>query len=302
MADELSGTADTELFGDPGTDGDQGTATSGEPGTTGADSDGDTSLEKLIDPATLPEELKPHWARMTRAYNQRLEVLKTERTAAAQSLQYQEQIERFWRDPEFAKQVIAQRQASMAPGNKIESSSQDFQVPHAIDQAVKQALADQPDMAFLAPVIAKAAWAVARETVAPIQQERQQAQQEQLQRDYQQMESRLNEQAPGWEIHEEEMLDLWNFFTQAVTGGQRTHPKYGSMLEVLYKTVTGQGAAVAEAGRRLERAVTNRSSVGRSGRAVAPDVQEEIRDAKTMQEKVAAAVRAAVHEVRQHQG
>ena len=270
---EFTGTAEAFPNADPGT------ATTGD---TVAESAASTiNRDSVVDDGliTNPET--------TRAFNQRLEAIR-EREKALETLQQRaEMVDRFYREPAYARQVIEQ----MAPNLGITISSQapnaesnSGNAPPQFLDAIRRHLGS--DYGFLAEPFAQAMWEAGQHMIQPIaqQQERATQQHEQATRErsqsmYQGMAEELSRAHPGWEAHENDMYDRLNFLRAALNGGSLTHPKYGSILSMLYQLSTGNGHSVAEAGRRMSQAAQNATRTGTPDRQAPPNTQELIRGA-----------------------
>ena len=303
--DDLFGTLE-DLEGEAGT-GDTAAETTDAQATAG-EREAPQEHERLIDPATLPDELKPHWRRMTQAYNKRLTELR-EREKGLGDLgtkaQYLQQVQS---DPQVAAQFIRQVAENLGmtvvprvggtPGPAGTSVSTDGEVPAALVTRVHQLLADTPDVQFLAPILAKAAYAVSQESVAPLQRERAQERAQLEEQQYTQMAEQLSARQPGWEEYEDDMVQRLGFLKQALSGGPKTHPQYGSVLDLLYQWSTGTAASTAEAGRRMQRALSNRTTTGTAGRSAQPSVQDLIAKAPTFRDKIGIAFQEALSELR----
>ncbi len=267
----------------------------------GATTDDD---QRLIDPATLPDQLKPHWGRMTQVNNQRVAAVRERERGLTELERKAGIVDRLGSDPTYARQVVEQMATqlgmSLTAGASPAQPSDAGAVPANVLQAAQQALADQPDVQFLAPVIAKVAYNIAQETVQPFQKQQEQQQQQQRRHEYEQMSSTLSETAPGWEEHEDAMEARFQFLKDALNQkGPMVHPRFGSVLEMLYRLETGHATATAEAGRRMQRALTNRTTTGTGRRTPAPNIQEQIAKAGTPDDQWAIAFNAAVAEERQ---
>lgn len=306
MAEELDiGTAIDDLEGDPFGTGEADPFLTGETDQdtrTGATED---DTQSLIDPATLPDELKPHWSRMTQAHGKRLSEFKEREQGLNELERKAEIIDRLYSDPVYARQVVQQMATQLgmslgATGAEPKPSAGDSQVPANVLQAAQAALSDTPDMQFLAPAIAKVAHAIAQQSVQPFQEQQEQIQQRQRKSEVDEMSAALTESSPGWEEHEDAMLSRLNFLKDALNGrGPMTHPRFGSVLEMLFRLETGNATATAEAGRRMQRALTNRTGASTATRTPVPNVQEQIGKAETPDAQWAIAFRAALAEAQQ---
>ncbi len=99
----------------------------------------------------------------------------------------------------------------------------------------------------------------------------------------------LTTKLPGWEAHEDEMAELQTF----LKSGAMRHPKFGSRLEILANVVTGNALATKTVTQRMADAGRARTTTGQSGRQVVPNVSERIRNAKSTNEAILEAAKAA---------
>ena len=96
------------------------------------------------------------------------------------------------------------------------------------------------------------------------------------------------------------MSERINFLRTALSGnGPLTHPRYGSVLEMVYRWTTGEARATAEAGRRMQRALQGRTTTGNGSRGTQPSVQDQITKADDDQAKWEIAFRSALREAQQ---
>lgn len=247
-----------------------------------ADEEGATSDDEALIPFDqLPPELRPHQARMTKAYQEKMKGIREQQ-------QKIDAFDRFMNDADYQRQFLqnAARQLGMElrpAGNSTngqqatqgrESASSDVQ------RLAEEALADQPDLQFLAGPIAKIAERIANATVesriSPYEAEQKQARAHQQEAEFDQMVEQLSESAPGWETYEDEMANLWQFFERASKGGPRMHPKYGNVLSMMHRLVTGDAQAEARAGRRMRTALGARDTTSTGRQATRPNVRDLI--------------------------
>ena len=306
MAEELdAGTADLlnsadlmrtleDLQGTADTDGE-------EPGATAEEEE--PSTEALLDPATLPDELKPHWSRMSKAYQTRLNEMRTRERGLDDLEKKAAVVDRFYSDPAYARQIIEQTATRLgmsigATGQQTHQQQQTGQVPNDVMQAVQEALADAPDLQFLVPYLAKAADAVVQRRVQPFEQRQEQDRETQRQAAWDTMQADFSSRVPEeeWGQHEDEMLSRLNFLRRAFEGGPLQHPRYGSLLDMLYRWTTGEAQATAAAGRRMSQALRSRTTTSNGARSVQPNIQEQIGKASDDQEKWAIAFQAALRD------
>ena len=287
---DVTGTADDPTSGAPA-----GDAPTGEVGATEG-KEAPPKEESFIDPSELPEELKPHWKRMHRAFNKRMEETKDLKDKAAL-------VDRFSSDPAFALQTI--QQAAQQMGYSL-SKAQAAQVvesaatavgggaPAELVEAVKARL--NPELQWMAKSLADTQWVGMQMQMAPLKKEREQEVTTRRNEEYQELAAELGEQAPGWEDHEDDMEELLTF----LKSDSMKSRKFGSKLALLHGIVTGNASAVASAVRRMGEASRNRTGTGQVSRSVAPNTDKRVREAKTNQEAWQIAAQAAVEDLERH--
>jgi len=248
--------------------------------------------ESFIDPADLPDEIKPHWSRMHRAYTKKLEEIKGIREKA-------DTVDRFYSDPKFASETVEawakQNGYSLTKGQIQQVANQMQQTmgaPQQLVEAIRSRLS--PAMQWMAEDMANAQWAAQETIQAPIKQQQQKELVERLKSEYEEISTRLSETSPGWEEHEDEMLDLKNF----LESNQLKHKKFGSKLEILHSIVTKNAGAISEAARRMSDAGKNRVTTGNNNRGITPNIQDRIGKAKHMQDKWDLAAEAAIDDLK----
>lgn len=263
----------------PGADqGTSDTEPSSDRATTGREAPLDD--ESFINPADLPDELKPHWKRMHGAYTRIREDYK-------QSRQARELVERFQADHQFAAQIIAQRAKELGYTlSPITPGAAGTAGPQATASAAPAEFVDAmraqlgPELQWLAPALAGALWMGQQMTLAPLQQQRQSERQMSRQEEYSALAEEMDQQAPGWEQHEDEMLALYEF----LQGDAMRHRRFGSKLQLLYNLVTGNAQAMRGALQRQADAAKARTTSGQPGRSSGLSLADRIRQAKTDQE------------------
>jgi hypothetical protein len=170
-------------------------------------------------------------------------------------------------------------------------------MPPSVLEAVKAAIGDDQHLQFLVPALAKAAWAVAQQTIAPLQADRQQQHAQSRQDEYGRMTEQLSQENPGWEAYENDMHQRLQFLQQALGGkGPMSHPKYGSVLKLLYTWASGEKTAVGEASRRMRRALNNKTSTGSPAPKGGPSTADLIAQAGSSQDKWRIAFQAGLAE------
>ena len=207
-------------------------------------------------------------------------------------------VQRFNADPAFARQVILERaqQLGLQLVPPREEPARPQGPPADYVETVRASLS--PELQFLAPQIAGATWTATQSAIEPVRQQQQAQQRQQRESGYQAMARELSSEAPGWERHEDEMLGILSFLRGVVEGtGSMTHPKYGSALKVLYRLASGDAAATAQAGRRMQQALRSgtRTSTG-GGRGQGPDLAAMLEKAPNDQARWRMAYQHALRE------
>ena len=288
-------TLDDGTAGDAGTEALSKDAPTGEAGTTEG-KEAPPKEESFIDPSELPEELKPHWKRMHRAFTKRMEETKDIKDKAAL-------VDQFRSDPNFALQTIQQAaqqmgysltKAQAAQVAETAATSVGGGAPQELVAAVRAQL--NPELQWMAPALANTQWVAMQMQMAPLQKEREQERISRRNEEYGALSEELGEQAPGWEEHEDDMEELLTF----LKSDSMKHRKYGSKLALLHGIVTGNASAIASAVRRMGEAGRNRTGTGQVSRSTGPNIEKRVREAKTTQDAWDVAAKHAVEELERH--
>ena len=207
-------------------------------------------------------------------------------------------VQRFNSDPAFARQIVRERaqQLGLVVQETQPTPPANAGPPADYVETVRASLS--PEMQFLAPQIAGATWTATQSALEPVRQQQQAHARQQRESGYQAMSRDLSSEAPGWEKYEDDMLGILGFLRGVVEGsGSMTHPKYGSALKLLYRLASGDAAATAQAGRRMQQALRSgtRTSTG-GGRGQGPDLQTMLEKATTDQQRWQIAYRHALRE------
>ena len=253
-----------------------------------------TFLEgSTLDPRQLPPEIQPIWKRMQSAYTKKMQEIAAVRDQA-------QLVERFHSDRDYAFQTVAQwaaqngfaiqpvgaqahQQAQLSPQQQQAQGD----VPPALIEQVKQSL--PPELQWMAESQAKAQWAAAQMLLKPLVQQTQQQQRQVVEQEWDKLAGELSEEAPGWEQHESEMTELYDF----LQGQKLSHPKFGSKHKLLYNLVTSNAAATAQVAKRMTQAAKNRPSSGITTGKTASNLLDRVRQAKTSQDAFRLAAQAA---------
>ena len=288
-------TLDDGTAGDAGTEALSKDAPPADAGTTEG-KEAPPKEESFIDPSELPEELKPHWKRMHRAFTKRMEETKDIKDKAAL-------VDQFRSDPNFALQTIQQAAQQMGyqltkaqAAQVVESAAASVGggAPSELVEAVRARLS--PELQWMAKSLADTQWVGMQMQMAPMQKEREQERVSRRNEEYGALAEELGEQAPGWEEHEDDMEELLTF----LKSDSMKSRKFGSKLSLLHGIVTGNASAVASAVRRMGEAGKNRTATGQSGRSTSPNIEKRVREAKTNQEAWDEAAKHAVAELETH--
>ena len=246
--------------------------------------------DTFFDPTQLAPELQTQWKRMQGAYTKRMQQFSHARDA--QSI-----VQRFNSDPDFARQTIMQRaqqlgmniaQPGAQPGTPNGSTRN---MPLELVDTVKANLS--PELQWMAPALAASQWAGMQIGMQPLVEQQAQSARSTRDQQYDQLATQLSEKAPGWEQHEDEMDTLLTFLQSP----KMTDRRWGSKLDLLYKLVAGDGQATVEAARRMGQAARSRAVAGQPMSAPAPNIAEQVKKPKNMQEAWDIAAKFAASEM-----
>lgn len=191
--------------------------------------------------------------------------------------------------PSLGLQVVqpGQEPAQAQPQRKEPPQSFVREIEDGLDEGMK----------FMAPMLAKAAWAAAEQRAAPLESTQQALMARARQAEIHQAIAPLAQKVPDWHHKEAEMTEVWNWMQDIVkNNGDMRHPRYGSIMEILYNAVN-PGRATAQAVRRIGSAADARvSSPSRPG-AERPNIQALISKAPTLQDKVGIALNDAMEQL-----
>lgn len=311
MDNEMVAEAATDLTGTGG-EGDTGSTDTGSFGdqvqdnsanldaATGGDEGSPREEAFMSDAALLAKiqqvpELKHFYGKMQSAYGKSREELKRGREAS-------NQVQQFYSDPAYRRQVISQFQHEMAQSQpQAQRQSQGpVTAPAELMETIKAQLA--PELQWMAPMLANSQWAGMQSQLAPIAQRQEMRERQNYDHSFDSAMSELSQKHPGWEGTENEMTAVYGW----LSNGPLSHPKYGNRLEALY-TLTqmlngNNGQATAAAARRMGEAARNRTTTGRASGNPAPNYTEQVRKASTSREAFAIAAKAAEDMMSSHGG
>jgi hypothetical protein len=153
-----------------------------------------------------------------------------------------------------------------------------------------------PEMQFMADALGQAVWAATQSTLKPLQEQQTNEQMRSRNMERDAIVAEMDSSHPGWRDSLGEMEGLFNFLRDAASGGTMKHPKYGSLQEMLYKLVNGDSQATRTAVNRMRNAAQNASSVSTGGQEGGFDIQKQLNNAKSRQERFKIAFRQALAE------
>ena len=243
-----------------------------------------------LDPSKLPPDLQPIFKKMQGAYTRKMQDIARVREQA-------EVVERFYNDRNFAFQTLAQWAAQngyqIAPVGQQIAQQQQMQAGQTspIAEALKKNLPQE--LQWMAESQAPAIEAAVKNLLSPVVQQlaqhTQTTQQAARESEWDRHAAELSNVAPGWEEHEQEMSEWYDFLTSPAMN----HPKLGSKLQVLYNLVTGNAATTAKVVKDMQRAAKNRPSSSSTTGRTASNIQDRVRGAKSSQDAFALAAQAA---------
>lgn len=309
MEDEVNGGLDqnTETATSEGTEAqntDFSATDTTDPGTTISEDQAHAQTEEsqregaqflqgsTLDPRQLPPEIQPIFKRMQAAYTKKMQ-------EAANWRQKAETVDKFYTDPQYAFQTLAQWAANngytIAPvGSQAAqtiASQQKSAAASAVAETIKQNLPDELKWMAdsMGPALDQAVQGAVQKMLQPLAQQAQQQQYQVQSQEWDSHAAKLSEVAPGWEEHEGAMGEILDF----LQGSQLNHPKYGSKLQVLYNLATGNAAATAQVAKRFTQAAKNRPSSGMTTGRTSSNLADRIRNTKRSSDAFRLAAEAA---------
>lgn len=166
----------------------------------------------------------------------------------------------------------------------------------AVREAVEEAFEGSDDLGFLKPQFQQAISKALEKVIKPIEDMSAREKTEQRRAVVDSVEARMDQDYPGWRQHNDDMQAVGDFLRQALNGGNLNHPKYGSIYQMAYQIVTGDGRATANAAKRLSRTSNNATRTGGSS-STKPNVAKKIKDTTNRDSQVEIALDAALSEL-----
>lgn len=295
MADDDLGTAVVDEPVDQGTEPVSDASDTTAAATSAPDPSEKPAEESFINPADLPEEIKPHWKRMHAAYTKWIQ---QERNPARTDL---DMLQKFRSDEGFARELLrleAQRRGlTLAPATGTTTpaptapTAPDGPPAHLVE-AIKARL--DPSLHWMAEGMAAGQWVAAKEATRPLVERDRAKELAARDAEWGALAGKLTETAPGWEAHESDMNSLLDWLKSPAM----THPQFGDKLTFLYNAVTNGSAAKAAAIRAMGDAARNATRTGQTGRAIQPNVTDRVRKATTTHDAMRIAAEEAERELR----
>lgn len=297
MADDVTGTADVEVPVDQPTDQPVADTTAATPGATDTTTAAKPAApESFINPSELPEEIKPHWTRMHRAYTKALEKFNGRRAD-------HDLLDNFRGNESFALDLLraeAQRRGlqltpvngqTTPPAAPAPTRSADGP-PARVVEAIRARL--DPSLQWMAESLAAGQWEAAQESMRPIVEKDRAKETASREQEFGGLAAKLSESAPGWEAHEDDMNALLDW----IKSPSMTHPQFGDKLTFLYNAVTGGSVAKRQAIQAMSDAARNASRTGQSARPIATNVTDRVMKASNHHDAVKIAAEEAIRELR----
>jgi len=228
-------------------------------------------------PQELQREAKALKKKLLGAYTRKTQDLAEIRRRA-------EFADRFESDPEFRTQAFKQY-GVQPPTQQVPPQGGKVQVPPQYVELRRKTLPET--LEWMAESLALGDYqrdlAMYQGYIQPLQQRYETGQQEQATRAYHEAAGAFGEANPGWDAHEDDMVEVLNF----LKGSDLTHPRWGNKLGLLYRLATGdkqEAQAVQQVLERTAQAVRNKSVTGGGGRGTTPNIEQRVREAKTERE------------------
>lgn len=239
----------------------------------------DNAFVPLKQVKDMHPEAQAHFKQMQRAYTKKLGEISGIKERAAI-------VDKFYNDSLYATQVLQQWAAQNGytvtkagqPAARVSSSPDAAGVPAELVEAVEKHL--DPSLSWLAQSIAAAQWAAYGIANKPMVEQRQAEQRANRENIYGELSSQLSEDAPGWEEHEQDMVEMLNFLQSDALSSKR----FGSKLQMLYDAVTKNAATTSQLQKRAVQAATKRASSAGVKPSAISNIAERVRTAKSANE------------------
>ena len=192
---------------------------------------------------------------------------------------YRDMLAQFYQNDDYARQVLAQRFPELAASIRGPGQPTRSQTPTSPDTFVSELEQSLGDYGFLAqalgPALSQLIDKHVQSRIAPIEQRTTQQADQARRLQENELLSAMDTKYEGWEeSYGAKMRELDDFLASDAL----THPVFGSKYELYYRMLQPDAARVAAA-REMGEAAKRRTSLGRTGRTPASNVQDEVRKA-----------------------
>lgn len=255
---------------------------------------GDETPEFAKPISNLPDELKSEWEKhrrgMQRSYTKVLEKLRAKEAELNERAQKYENVDKFYSDADFANQIVEewakQNGVSLVRGGKSgDSTKVSPDVPKHLLEAAEASL--PPELKWMAPHLAKFQWTA----MAPIEKEKEQKALKEREKEVDSILEELSADNPGWEEHEDDLMELLEF----MRSDNLTHKRFGSKPKLLLGLLTGNANAIKEATNRMRQALKHKATTPAAGTGMS-NIFDRVRKAKSTNDAWAEAKKAALNE------
>jgi hypothetical protein len=253
---------------------------------------------QFFDPKLVPPELQDRYKQMQRAFTRRMQTTQGYEQAA-------QTVQRFYKDPEFARQVLQERAQQLGltigtggqePSRTTGTPPNQDAVPAELIESIRAEL--PPEMQWMAEAQAKAFWKANRAALAPVLQrfatddaEKRRSAETQMQEDMSAAEAEMDEAYPLWREDEQSLADVLKFLANPRS---LRHPKYGNKLALVYQALQSSNIGAANTATRTRRAGQNRTTTGRVLSSSASNLEERIQKAPNREAAFRLAAEAAI--------
>ena len=266
---------------------DAGDEPGGDEGDTGTDEGnsqdknkgkkGDETPEFAKPITNLPDELKTEWEKhrkgMQRSYTKVLEKLRAKEAEVESRASKYENVDKFYNDTDFATQVVQewakQNGFQLTGGKGAGATAPSSDIPKHLLDAAEASL--PPELKWMAPHLAK----FQATAMAPLNREKEQQLQKQREAEIDASLEELSEDNPGWEEHEDDLLELLEF----MRSDNLSHKRFGSKPKLLLGLLTGNANAIKEATNRMRQAVKHKGTTPAPGSGLS-NIVDRVRKAK----------------------
>jgi hypothetical protein len=207
-------------------------------------------------------------------------------------------LDEFERDPETVIKNVANRMGlDLVPRNgrqQGQNPSTYGQPTREFIERISQSL--PPEMSFLAEGLAQGMWVANQEALRPLQEQQASERMRSRTRERDSIVADMDSKYPGWRDVLPEMEQVYQFLRESDTGSM-SHPKYGSLQELLYRLVTGDNRqATRNAVNRMRAAPGNRTSLSDGGQEAGGDFRQLLSKEKDRSKKFLMAWRQSLRE------